>query len=109
MPTAMSHLRPMRSESAPVASCPAPRPPGTGGQDADLTDGQAVAGEQDREQAPGDAVVEVVDHARLTGRGQGRFGEAGQPGDLVGGQMAADERVDRIGEISDLDLYRFMV
>jgi hypothetical protein len=48
-----------------------------------------VLGEQDGEQAPGDAVVEVVDQAGLAGGGQGRLGEAGQPGDLAGAQVAA--------------------
>jgi hypothetical protein len=33
---------------------------------------------------------------------------AGDHGALLA-EGAADERVDRIGEISDLDLYRFMV
>src|SRR5579864_1021531 len=61
-----------------------------GRQDADLADGQAVAGVQDGEQAPGDAVVEVVDHAGLAGGRQGRFGEAGQPGHLAGGQVPTE-------------------
>src|SRR6266545_3207810 len=39
-----------------------------GGEHPDLRDGQAVGGEQHREQAPGQAVVEVVDHAGLADR-----------------------------------------
>ena len=37
------------------------------GEDADAADGQAGGGEEDREQAPGEAVVEVVDQAGLAG------------------------------------------
>src|SRR6266571_2204185 len=35
------------------------------------------------------AVVEVVDHPGLAGGGQGPFPEAGQRGDLAGGQVPA--------------------
>src|ERR1019366_2292847 len=79
----------------PVRQCAGGELPGApdgrvkGSQDADLADGQPVAGEQEREDAPGDAVAEVVDHARLAGGRQGRFGEAGEPRDLAGGQVPA--------------------
>src|SRR5207247_7475850 len=88
MPVAMSHLRPIWSESAPVASCPAPQTAGyRAASTPDLGHRQAVACEQDGEHSPREPVVEVVDHARLAGRGQGAFPEAGEPRDLAGAQV----------------------
>jgi hypothetical protein len=90
-------LGPHAGRDQPLASHPVrqslviklPNPPDgrvEGGQDADAADRQAVAGEQQREDAPGEAVVEVVDHAGLAGRGQGLLLEAGKQEDLPGGQ-----------------------
>jgi hypothetical protein len=55
-------------------------------QQADLADRQAAADEQQRQQAPGEPVVEVVDQAGLAAGGQGRLAEAGADHDLAGGQ-----------------------
>jgi hypothetical protein len=55
-------------------------------QDADAVDGDAGGGEQDWEQSPGQAEVEVVDQAGLAGRGQRWFGEGGAGEDLPVGQ-----------------------
>ena len=54
-----------------------------GDQDADAVDGHAGGGEQDWEQAPGQAEVEVINQAGLAGRGQCRVGEAGAQEDLL--------------------------
>ena len=81
IPATISGLRPSRSESAPVTSCPIPH---TAGYSATRTpmlrQRQPGGGEQHREQAPGQAVVEVVDHPGLAGGRHGRFGEGG-PGE----------------------------
>src|SRR6266540_2864592 len=58
------------------------------GEGTDAGQREAGGGEQDREEAPGEAVVEVVDHTRLAGRGQGGFAEADQGENLTGGQPA---------------------
>ena len=81
----------MRSDSAPVSEL-AESPDGgvERGEDADLADGQAGGGEQDREQAPGQAVVEVVDHAGLAGRGQRRLAKAGLDEDLPVGELGVE-------------------
>src|SRR5258708_21034503 len=63
------------------------------GQPTDLRDGQAVGGEQQGGDSPGQRVVEGVDHPRLAGNRQGLVADAGDPGDLAGGQLAAVVRV----------------
>ena len=50
----------------------------------DLTDGKAAAGEQQRQQAPGEPVVEVVDQPGLAAGRQGGLGEAGPDQHLAG-------------------------
>jgi hypothetical protein len=82
--------------AADVVGIPAgdqlPGPPYGGvqrGENADLGDAQPVGGEQEREDAPSEGIVEVVDHAGLAGGGQGGFGEAGAPGDLARAQVEA--------------------
>ena len=66
IPPAMSGLRPIRSESPPVIQL-AESPHGgvERGEHADAADRQPGVGEEDREQTPGEAVVEVVDEAGL--------------------------------------------
>src|SRR5262249_49988188 len=60
-----------------------------GGEYADLPHGKAVPGEQDREQAPGEPVVEVVDPAGLGAGRQGRVGAGGRTGPLAGAPVPA--------------------
>ena len=55
-------------------------------QHADAGDAEAGCGKQDRVQAPGQAVVEVVDESGLAGRRQCRFLDAGEGEDLAPGQ-----------------------
>ncbi len=66
-------------------------------EDADPADGQAGRGEQDREQPPGEAVVEVVDQPGLAGRGQGRFLEAGLDEHLPVGELVVQVVVASVG------------
>src|SRR6266508_1584656 len=63
------------------------------GEYPDLAQRESGGGEQQREQAPGEAVVEVVDHAGLRRRGQRGFAVADQRGDLSGGQVGAEGAV----------------
>src|SRR5256885_441870 len=44
-----------------------------GGEYADAGEGKSVGGVQEREDSPGEGIVEVVDHAGLAGRGQAAF------------------------------------
>ncbi|BAS18277.1 hypothetical protein AHiyo8_65800 [Arthrobacter sp. Hiyo8] len=53
-----------------------------GGEDADAFDAEPSGGEQDWKQSPGQAVVEVVDHAGLADGRQGFVAEAGQHEDF---------------------------
>jgi hypothetical protein len=57
------------------------------GQEADLADGEAATDKQQRQQPPGEPVVEVVDQAGLAAGGQGRLPPAGGDHDLAGGQL----------------------
>jgi hypothetical protein len=57
------------------------------GEHADLADRQPGVGGQQREHAPGEAVVEVVDHARLAGCQRCLVPERGERGDLARGQL----------------------
>jgi hypothetical protein len=85
----MSHLRPSRSDRAAGGELgEAPNGGVERAVEPDLGQGQAMAGEQDREQAPGQAVVEVVHQSGLRRRRQGRFCDAGVGEDLRGGQVA---------------------
>ena len=70
------------------------------GEHADLADGQAGGGEQEREQAPGQAVVEVVDQPGLAGRGQGRLAEAGQGEHLPVGERGVQVVVAAVGAVA---------
>ena len=67
------------------------------GQDADPADRQSGGGEQDREQTPGEAVVEVVHQSGLAGRGQGGLLEAGLHEHLTVGQLAVEVVVPAVG------------
>ena len=69
------------------------------GEHADPGDRQAGGGEQDREQAPGQPVVEVVDQAGLAGRGQRRFAEAGVGEDLPVGELGVQVVVAAVGAV----------
>ena len=85
----MSGLRPMRSDRPPVYELPeAPHGRVEGGEDADAADGEPGVGEEDREQPPGEAVVEVVDQPGLRARRQRPVPEGGEREDLPGGQVA---------------------
>ena len=54
-----------------------------GGEHADAGDGQAGVGEEDREQAPREAVVEVVDEPGLRRGGERLLAERGEGEDLA--------------------------
>jgi hypothetical protein len=82
MPATISRLRPMRSESAR----------------ADLFQTHPRGGEEEREDAPGHAVIEVVDKARLADARQIAVGNSRPPknlslGDLVCGSGARGPRL----------------
>src|SRR5579883_3212962 len=72
------------------------------GEYADRRDGLAAGGEQQREDAPGQRVVEVVDHAGPARGGQGSVAQAGDPGDLAGGQLGVVVGVGRGGVAGSL-------
>jgi hypothetical protein len=55
-------------------------------QQADLADRQAAADEQQRQQAPGEPVVEVVDQAGLAAGRQRWLPQAGADNDFAGGE-----------------------
>ena len=61
-----------------------------GGEHADAADGEAGVGEEDREQAPGEAVVEVVDEPGLRARRQRLLAERGEGEDLAGGELVVE-------------------
>jgi hypothetical protein len=94
----ISGLRPTRSDHGAGGQLPEP-PHGRveRGENPDAGDGQAGGGEQHREQAPGEAVVEVVHQTGLAGRGQRRFAHAGLGEDLPVGQIAVQVVVPAVG------------
>ncbi len=73
-------------EPAGVELAEAPGGGVEGGEDADASDREAGGGEEDGEQAPGEAVVEVVDQPGLRARRQRLVAERGEPEDLAGRQ-----------------------
>ena len=66
------------------------------GEYADSRDRQSGAGEQHREQPPGEPVVEVVDQPGLAGRGQGWFVKAGLGEDLPLAELCVQVRVPSV-------------
>ena len=60
------------------------------GEHADAADREAGVGEEDREQPPGEAVVEVVDEPGLRRRRQRLLPERGEGEDLAGGELVVE-------------------
>ncbi len=78
MPATISGLRPTRSDQWPVRDLrDAPDGRVERGDQADLADAGAVGGEEERNEAPGEGVVEVVDQAGLRARAQRGLAVAG--------------------------------
>ncbi len=64
-----------------------------GREHADTCDGESRGGEVQREDAPGEAVVEVVDEAGLAARRQRWLSKTGQCEDLTGGESLSERAI----------------